>query len=140
MLPRLERLKEKKLFNIAFTKKQRLTTGILSLYYLFFKKDINKLQKKQTIAKAAFIVGLRVDKRATRRNLIKRRMRAAYRLTVKNNINLDDNNLSALIWIANPSIKDATFEQIQNSMKNLLNKLRMLEKISPASKLTKKYY
>ncbi|MBI3591729.1 MAG: ribonuclease P protein component [Candidatus Melainabacteria bacterium] len=124
MLAKPERLKEKYLFNIAFKKRQKVSSDLLSLYYLFKRKDINKLNKSSVLSKAAFIVGLRIDKRASRRNLIKRRMRSAYRLIRKKYFSENSkNDLQALIWIANPNIKNATFEQIKSSMERLLNKL-----------------
>ena len=130
MLPKAERLKERYLFNLAFnlgkSKRQKLNSPLLSLYYLFRKKDINRLSKVISPVKTAFVVGLRIDKKANKRNLIKRRMRAAYRLVMKNIANL--NKLSVLIWIANPPVKDATFEQIKNSMENLLNKVVRFER------------
>ena len=72
--------------------------------------------------KTAFIVGLRVDKKATTRNLIKRRMKASYQF-LKKTLFKNKRNISVFIWIANPPIKDATFEQIKDSMKNLLMRL-----------------
>ena len=122
MLPKSERLKEKYLFNLAFKKRQKLSSNLLSLYYLFNRKDINELPK------TAFIVGVRIDKKSNIRNLIKRRMRAAYQLIRKTLFSLEkDKNklcfISVLIWIANPSIKNATFEQIKSVMEGLLRKL-----------------
>lgn len=124
MLPKLERLKEKKLFNLAFRKKRRLSSNLVHLYYLF-KKDINKLNEKKIPPKTAFIVGLKIDKRATRRNLIKRRMREAYTIIKKKAIHNNDRffSISVLIWIANPEIKNATFGEIEEKMKKLLNGL-----------------
>ena len=120
MLQKSERLKEKYLFNVAFSlgrkKKQKLSTNLLSLYYLFGKKDINK---------SAFVVGIKIDKRATKRNLIKRRMISAYKLVKKINNGLNSSKASVLIWVAHPEIKNATFKQIKDSMDTLLNKLRL---------------
>lgn len=116
MLPKRERLKEKYLFKVAFKKRQKLGLTFLSLYYLFRKNDINK----STLPKCAFIVGLGVDKRATKRNLVKRRMRAAYVMIKKK---FDLKRVSVLIWIAHPPIASATFEQVNDSMERLLNKL-----------------
>ena len=121
MLPKTERLKERNLFNLAFklgkTRNQKINSRLLSLYYLFNKKDINMLN-----IKTAFIVGLRVDKKATIRNRIKRRMKASYQF-LKKTLFKNKRNISVFIWIANPPIKDATFEQIKDSMKNLLMRL-----------------
>lgn len=132
MLPKTERLKERYLFNIAFNlgkkKNQKVSSNLLSLYYLLRKKDINKLTQGD-FPKVAFIVGLGVDKKAARRNLIKRRMRSAYRLVSRKiNIRQSKNTLQALIWVANQGIKNATFEQIKSSMENLLSKLERSSK------------
>jgi len=119
MLSKIERLKEKYLFKIAFKKRQKLNSIFLSLYYLFKRNDINKLEK--VLPKVAFIVGLGVSKKATKRNLIKRRMRAAYTLIKKKIESL--NKTSVLIWIAKEGVKNATFKQIKESMEFLLKKL-----------------
>lgn len=122
MLAKLERLKERHLLNAAFKKKQRLGSSILVLYYLTKKNDNNN----QALPKVAFTVSTKVEKKANKRNLIKRRMRAAYQLIKKKLIGLNKNkfcNNLVFIWIASPSIKNATFEQIKASMENLLIKL-----------------
>ena len=123
MLPKSERLKDKYLFNVTFNigkkKKQRLNSNLLSLYYLFKKNDIN------TLPKTAFIVGTRIDKKANKRNLIKRRMRSAYKLLKNKLISTNKTfSISVLIWIANPDIKNATFEQIKDTMYNLLGRVK----------------
>ena len=112
MLKKEERLKEKYLFNLAFKKKQKLSTPLIHLYYLFNKKDINRLN--------AFIVSTKIDKKASVRNLIKRRMKAAYNL-IKNMLTQDKSYV--LIWIAGQDAKNATFEQIKTAMKTILSKL-----------------
>ena len=91
---------------------------MLLLYYLFKKKD-----QEIQLPKTAFIVGVRVDKKANKRNLIKRRMRAAYRFFREGFIDNKLKKISVLIWIANPNIKNATFKQIKGSMENLLKRL-----------------
>ena len=123
MLSKIERLKEKYLFKIAFKKRQKLNSIFLSLYYLFKRNDINKLEK--VLPKVAFIVGLGVSKKATKRNLIKRRMRNAYQLVKQKlfNINNKLSSVSVLIWVAHPTIASATFKQIKDSTEKILNKL-----------------
>ena len=123
MLSKTERLKQRYLFNTAFNlgKKngQKLSSDLLLLYYLFKRKEL-----EAQLPKTAFIVGIRVEKKANKRNLIKRRMRASYKLLREK---LTNNNklkkISVLIWIANPNIKNATFKQIKDAMENLLRRL-----------------
>ena len=123
MLPKTERLKERYLFNTTFNigKKngQRLSSDLLLLYYLFKKRE-----QEIQLPKTAFIVGIKVENKANKRNLIKRRMRSAYRFFRERLIsNSKLKKISVLIWIANPNIKNATFKQIKGSMENLLKRL-----------------
>ena len=123
MLSKTERLKERYLFNTAFNigKKngQKISSDLLLLYYLFKKKE-----QEIQLPKTAFIVGIKVDKKANKRNLVKRRMRSAYRFLRERLINNNKlKKISVLIWIANPNIKNATFKQIKDLMENLLRKL-----------------
>ena len=119
MLQKSERLKDRYLFDVTFkigkTKKQRLSSKYLLLYYLFSKSG-----QHVNMPKTAFIVGLKVDKKATKRNLVKRRMKASYQLIKKKLINLNKNNLFALIWIANPEAKEASFKEINQTMEKML--------------------
>ena len=120
MLPKSERLKERHCFTIAFKKKQRIGSKLLTLYYLYKRNNINALPK------IAFVVGVSISKKANKRNLIKRRMRAAYQLIKKkfiNSKNSRSNAIFGLIWVANPSIMDATFEQIKIAEEELLTRL-----------------
>ena len=133
MLPKLERLKDKHLFNLAFklgkTKKQKFNSNLLTLYYLFKEKDINRF-----IPKTAFIVGLRVDKKSNKRNLVKRRMKASYQILRKKLINSYNSKISVLIWIAHPAITSATFQEIKDTMEALLNRLVKVENVGFSSR------
>lgn len=131
MLPKLERLKDRRFFNLVFNKKhkksRKIASSLLILYYFLSEgKDINRFNSaiRLSLPKTAFVVGLKVDKKSTIRNLIKRRMRAAYQLVKKKLINTIQNKFSILIWIATPSIKNATFEQIKIEMEHLFTKIQ----------------
>lgn len=111
MLAKAERLKERYLFNLVFKKNHKLSSNLFTLYFLT-SKDINKLPK------VAFVAPVSLDKRANKRNLVKRRMRNAYKFVKK-----VLSNISCLIWIAHPRTKNATFLEIKDTMKILLGKL-----------------
>lgn len=119
MLPRKESLKDRRLFNFVFKKKQKLSTKLLNLYYLRMTKGINRLPK------TAFVVGLRVHKKSTKRNLVKRRMTSAYQALKKKKVGIFSKAQInyVLVWVANPSIMEATFVQITDAMDHLLKKL-----------------
>jgi ribonuclease P protein component len=130
MLPKAERLKEKYIFNIAFKKKQKISSPLVTLYYFLEKKDINRFKnKKNAFPKVAFIVSTKIDKRASQRNLIKRRMKAAYTLLKKNIPAENIRHINALIWIANPSVKNVDFQGIKSTMNALIIKLDKLRAI-----------
>lgn len=123
MLPKIERLKDRRLFNTVFKKKRKLHTQLLTLYYLNLRTDINKLPK------TAFVAGLKIHKSSVKRNQVKRRMKATYKNLKKKKLGIFAKSQMnyVLIWIANPPIIKATFLQIENSMEYLLKKL---EKVS----------
>lgn len=127
MLPKAERLKERYIFNIAFKKKQKISSPLITLYYFLQRKDINRFKNgERSFPKAAFIVSTKIDKRATERNLIKRRMKAAYILLKKEIPTEKTSHINALIWIANPSIKNVVFQGIKSAMNALITKLDKL--------------
>ena len=127
MLPKSESLKERYLFNLAFKKKQKVSSRLISLYYLFLdKKRYENSKSLEFFPKVAFVVSTKIDKRATLRNLIKRRMKASYKAIKANSEAIKKDKLLALIWIANIDIKDSKFAEIKFSMENLLNKLNQV--------------
>lgn len=70
---------------------------------------------------AGFTVSKRISKKATERNLIKRRLRAAYRCfypQVSHGV--------SLLFIAQESIRVATYPEILNQMERLLKDARVL--------------
>ncbi len=122
MLQKSERLKESYLFDLAFKlgkiKKQKQSSLYFQLYYL-----LKKNAHQKTLPKCGFVVSLKVDKKAVKRNLYKRRMREAY-LLAREKLNISSNTkLFALVFIINPEIKNASFAQIKDTMYKILEKV-----------------
>ena len=66
MLPKAERLKERYIFNIAFKKKQKISSPLITLYYFLQRKDINRFKNgERSFPKAAFIVITKINKKTT---------------------------------------------------------------------------
>lgn len=89
-----------------------------------------------------FVVGKKVDKRATRRNLIKRRVREAYRYA-----RLVDTSVKqwyAMVWVINDKAVASSWEEISKAVAYCLRKAhekfgcpRRKEVEQPESPLTK---
>ena len=129
MLPKSKRLKSNYLINLAFKKKQVINTSIISLFFLYEIKDLKSYTKKILPAKSAFIVSTKIDKRAVKRNLYKRRMKASY-LHLAKPIYFTKHNkiyiMTAFIWLAKENIKKASYLEIKNTIKSLLDKLEAI--------------
>ncbi|MCQ2958026.1 MAG: ribonuclease P protein component [Candidatus Gastranaerophilales bacterium] len=72
------------------------------------------------ISKVAFVVSKKVDKRAVVRNKIKRRMREAYKILIKDNPNYQ--KWISLIFSSKTEFINADFETVKAQMKHALEK------------------
>ncbi|HEY9842591.1 MAG: ribonuclease P protein component [Candidatus Sericytochromatia bacterium] len=79
---------------------------------------------------AGFIVSKRISKKATDRNLLKRRLRAAYR-SLKQEIPTGH----LLLFVARPEAGAATYQELQAQMQTLLERAGLLQ--SPAKSVVK---
>lgn len=129
MLAKDERLKERRSFNIAFKNKLVIRSRLLSLYFVYRKVPESKIGEFN-LPKAAFIVGVSVNKNAVGRNLIKRRMREAYK-ELKRKVVIKDRKenkfyvIQSLILIANKEADKASFRDIKASVSELFEKLEV---------------
>ncbi len=115
MLPQNLRLKKKSEFTATFFQGRYVNSD---LFTLNIGKNKTSLDYP---CKVAFVVSKKTDKRAVVRNLIKRRMRAAYWQIIKDN-NIDLTRWMSMIFIAKNPCTEATYEQILSQMKYIINK------------------
>jgi len=111
MLPRQERLRLQKDFEKLRQHGRRYHQPALSLVVLEEDHD-------QRLA--GFIVSKRISKKAVERNLIKRRLRAAY-------CSIQSQLLSGyvLLFIAKPLLLDLSYQDLEQQMGHLLSKARV---------------
>lgn len=110
MLKKTQRLKSFKQIGRIYQLKRSVANPFLILYAGVAKKDEN-IETKIT-----FVISKKIDKRAVKRNLIKRRLREAYTI-INPKINLED-----MIIISRPPILNASFEEIKTALEDILDK------------------
>lgn len=118
MLPKQYRLKNKKAFDATYKQKQVVSDNLLTMY----------IGKKKTDTafptKIGFVVSKKLHKRATKRNRIKRLVREACRLEIKNNALKNANKYISLIFLPKTAALNANFHLVQNSVKTLISRVR----------------
>lgn len=115
MLPKNFRLKKKSEFAATFYQNRFVNSDLFTL-------NIGKNKTNPDYpCKVAFVVSKKNDKRAVIRNLIKRRMRAAYWEILKDN-NIDLTKWMSMIFVAKHPCIDADYEQILSQMKYIIKK------------------
>ena len=118
MLPKENRITKQKEFDTFFGKTFKENRGTnVSGRFLILKLFENK--SKQT--RVGFLVNNKVDKRATARNLIKRRLRQAVRLNLAN---IKGNN--DILFIAKPNIKTEEYNVIKDEVTKLFQRARVI--------------
>ena len=118
MLPKQYRLKNKKAFDATYKQKQVVSDNLLTMY----------IGKKKTDTafptKIGFVVSKKLHKKATKRNRIKRLVREACRLEIKNNALKNANKYMSLIFLPKTAALNANFRLVQNSVKTLISRVR----------------
>ncbi|MDD3594213.1 MAG: ribonuclease P protein component [Candidatus Gastranaerophilales bacterium] len=115
MLAKKYRLKKNFEFRITYLQKQYTHSGLCSL-------NIGKAKPDEAYTtRVAFVVSKKIDKRASKRNLIKRRMREAYRSFLQDE-NFDFQRWKTMIFMAKKECLNADFFQIKNSMLECIKK------------------
>lgn len=108
-----EKLKSKKAIENLFSEGQSYVSHPIRIVYKVNPKQDYTIRVGESVAKKKF-------KHAVDRNLLKRRIREAYRLN-KSLIETPDNSIDALFIYTSSKIKD--FDAINKSMQEVLQKL-----------------
>ncbi len=80
--------------------------------------SVRALETRHPNVRATFIVSKRIDRRSAARNRIKRRLRAAFRLSQSRLVGRSD-----IVVSARPDLKAADFKTISDQLALLLSKL-----------------
>jgi ribonuclease P protein component len=114
MLPKINRIKKKKDFEIIFKNSKNLRSN---LFILKIKKNNLGLDR------FGLVVSQKVSKRAVIRNKVRRRLAEAIKTEIENiETGLD------LVLVALPGIEKEGFPEIKESVKNALAKLGLIRK------------
>lgn len=116
MLPKIERLRKNQDFRKVFKLKCSVATHNIIAYV-----TPKSIDPTTDYPKVGFIVAKKVEKKATGRNKIKRRMREAYKNIRKTNIETV-NEFDSIIFIARPAIIDSDYIDIYKNIELCLQK------------------
>lgn len=117
MLPKQYRLKNKYAFNATYRVKNSSHKGGVTLFAGILKKNLDD------ITKVGFVVSKKTHKRAVKRNRLKRLMRESYRLLLKSGELGQSQKYLSLIFVGGEHALDKNFDEIQNIVKTLINRV-----------------
>jgi len=115
VLSKNERLKKNSEFNAVYNIKRSVANSLLILYTGRLRDN------PETPSKVGFVVSKKIHKRSTRRNLIKRRMKEAYK-KISRNTDIPVKQWDKLIFLARSGILEVSFEQVYDAMVDCLKK------------------
>ena len=116
MLPKEFRLKKRSAFTATYKTGKCFHSSGITLF-------IGKEKKTDYTTKVGFVVSKKIHKRAVKRNRIKRLMRESVRLYIKKHNDLEIKYIS-LIFTASSSILTKNFDNINETIINMLDKLK----------------
>lgn len=117
MLKQKFRLKKNSSFKATYSQRRIVSDEFFVLY-----GGKNK-ENPEITTKIGFVVSKKIHKRAVKRNRVKRLIREALRLMIKNNENENINSFQSLIYVAKDESLNLNFEQAKISVTKLINKL-----------------
>lgn len=116
MLPKINRIRKKKDFEVIFKKTQRIPQGLKN--NLFILKTV---KNNLGVNRFGFVVSKKISPKATIRNKVKRRLAEAVKSETKNiKIGTD------LIIIALPGIEKKEFFEIKTALRDALIKAKLI--------------
>ncbi len=121
MLPKKYRLKNKKAFDATYKNRCIVSDSLLTMYLGKQKKEP---QGDSYPTKIGFVVSKKFHKRATKRNRIKRLMREACRLAIKENRLSTLSEKMSVIILPKANALNADFKTVEKSFKNLLERIK----------------
>jgi len=113
------RLKKRTAFNATYKTGNSYHSGGITL---FCGKDKSEGQCELT-TKIGFVVSKKIHKRAVKRNRIKRLMREAVRLHIKEYNGKFDTKYLSLIFVSSSKLLDKDFKYINNHTKELMSRI-----------------
>jgi len=114
LLTKEQRLITNSAFKATYRLKQSTADALFVLY-------AGKEKAENQLTKVGFVVSKKIHKHSVKRNRIKRLMREAYRIAIKNN---DINSKSmSLIFTARQKAVEADYKEVYNSIVSLINKM-----------------
>jgi ribonuclease P protein component len=120
MLPKINRIKKKKDFEIIFKNSKIFKTNLF-----IFRIAKNNLK----LNRFGFVVSLKVSKKATVRNKIRRRLTEAIKIEIKNMpLEAQVKIGTDLVIIALPGIEKREFSEIKETINNALIKTGLISK------------
>ncbi len=113
LLPDAERLRRASLFQRTYAGRKSISSPLLTLYVLPRQPRSNP-----KLPLVGFVVGKKVHNRAVRRNLLKRRVREAYRAAREQAPGIKQ--WYSMVWVINSAALEATWDQIRDSVCELM--------------------
>lgn len=118
MLKKCLRLKSYSAFIATYRQKRIVSDDNIILH-----GGKNKETEQNYPTRVGFVVSKKIHKRAVKRNKIKRHLREAYAMALKNNEIPSVCNFQSLIFTAKEGALEADYKQMCSSVKNLVNLL-----------------